>query len=192
MSYEAARISPVFRGFHSRNRNRGSGADASTDGLALSLNPPPEKHGAPASCPLEGCGVDAVSQIPRLLRDGDANSAVASPACLGLEASVVGWPGMKTIWQMVSKTAHGDWGMWGQGPLPTRSLGRPRRVGGGKVIRRPYHHAVNLHTSRAHRPDPNPNAGRGQASPEGLPALGVVQLSDWGLLEGVTTAQSPT
>jgi len=25
VSYEAARISPVFRGFHSRNRNRGSG-----------------------------------------------------------------------------------------------------------------------------------------------------------------------
>jgi hypothetical protein len=51
-------------------------------------------------------------------------------------------------------------------------------------IRRPYHHAVNLHTSLAHRPDPNPNAGRRQASPEGLPALGVVQLSGWGAFGG--------
>ena len=37
VSYEAPRISPVFRGFPSRNRNRGSGADGPTDGLALPL-----------------------------------------------------------------------------------------------------------------------------------------------------------
>ena len=37
MSYEAARINPVSLGFHSRNRNRGSGVDNSTDGLALPL-----------------------------------------------------------------------------------------------------------------------------------------------------------
>ena len=37
VSYEAARISPVSLGFPSRNRNRGSGADHPTDGLALSL-----------------------------------------------------------------------------------------------------------------------------------------------------------
>lgn len=38
-----------------------------------------------------------MAQVPRLLRDWDANSAVAPPACLGLEAGVVGWPGMRTI-----------------------------------------------------------------------------------------------
>jgi hypothetical protein len=32
-------------------------------------------------------------------------------------------------------------------------------------IRRPYHPAINLNTSRAHRPDPNPNAGRGKQAP---------------------------
>ena len=37
VSYEAARISPVSLGFHSRNRNRGSGADAPAGGLALPL-----------------------------------------------------------------------------------------------------------------------------------------------------------
>ena len=37
VSYEAARISPVFQGFHSRNRNRSSGADDPADGLALPL-----------------------------------------------------------------------------------------------------------------------------------------------------------
>ena len=47
VSYEAARISPVSLGFHSRNRNRGSGADDSTDGLALSLIHCRKKHGAP-------------------------------------------------------------------------------------------------------------------------------------------------
>jgi hypothetical protein len=67
-------------------------------------DPLPEKHGAPASCPLKGCGVEAVSQIPRLLRDWDADSAVASPACLGMEASVVGWLGMRTIWRRASVT----------------------------------------------------------------------------------------
>ena len=39
VSYEAPRISPVSLGFQPRNRNRGSGADDSTDGLALSLIP---------------------------------------------------------------------------------------------------------------------------------------------------------
>ena len=39
VSYEAARISPVFRGFPSRNQNRGSGAGDTTDELALSLIP---------------------------------------------------------------------------------------------------------------------------------------------------------
>ena len=37
VSYEAARISPVSLGFQRRNRNRGSGVDDPTDGLALSL-----------------------------------------------------------------------------------------------------------------------------------------------------------
>ena len=57
--------------------------------------------------------------------------------------------------------------------LPTEDAG----------IRRPYHHAVNLHTSLAHRPDPNPNAGRGQASPEGLPALDSLRGPDVALAE---------
>jgi len=37
VSYEAPRISPVFRGFHSRNRNRGSGAGDLLRGKVLSL-----------------------------------------------------------------------------------------------------------------------------------------------------------
>ena len=35
-TYAPLRISPVFQGIHSRNRNRGSGADDPTDGLELS------------------------------------------------------------------------------------------------------------------------------------------------------------
>jgi len=41
-------------------------------------------------------------------------------------------------------------------------------------------HVVNLLPSLARGPDPNPNAGRGRASPEGSPLLGVVQLSGRG------------
>jgi hypothetical protein len=104
VSYEAARISPVSLGFQPRNRNRGSGADDPTDGLALSLIHCRKKHGAPTSCPLERCEVEAVSQILQLLCAWDANSAVASPACLGLETSVVEWPGMKIIRRRVSVT----------------------------------------------------------------------------------------
>jgi hypothetical protein len=74
-------------------------ADDPAYGLERSLISLPEKHGAPASCPLKGCGVEAVSQIPGLLRDRAANSAVVLPVCLGMEASVVGWPWMKTIWR---------------------------------------------------------------------------------------------
>jgi hypothetical protein len=37
VSYDIARIRPVFLGFQPRNRNRGSGAGDPTDGLALSL-----------------------------------------------------------------------------------------------------------------------------------------------------------
>ena len=48
--------------------------------------------------------MEAVSQIPSIYRGWDANSAVVSPACLGMEASVVGWPGMRTIWRRVSVT----------------------------------------------------------------------------------------
>jgi len=36
--------------------------------VALSIDSLPEKHGAPASCPLKGCGVEAVSRFPRLHR----------------------------------------------------------------------------------------------------------------------------
>ena len=37
VSYDIVRISPVSLGFQPRNRNRGSGADDQTDGLALPL-----------------------------------------------------------------------------------------------------------------------------------------------------------
>ena len=57
VSYEAARISPVFQGFHSRNRNRGSGAGDPADGLVLSLISPPEKQGGPASDSQHPTGV---------------------------------------------------------------------------------------------------------------------------------------
>ena len=60
--------------------------------------------GSPAGkswCPRvlsgRGCRVEAVSQIHQVLLDWDANSAVASSACLDLEASVIGWPRVKTI-----------------------------------------------------------------------------------------------
>ena len=75
VSYEAARISPVSLGFHSRNRNRGSGADDSTDGLALSLilcrkNMVPlllvRWRGQVATAELYGRRWEAVSEIPWL------------------------------------------------------------------------------------------------------------------------------
>ncbi len=42
----------------------------------------------------------------------------------------------------------------------------------------------------AHRPDPNPNAGRGQASPEGFRHLGWYNYPAGGLLEGVAATKS--
>ena len=85
----------------------------------------PQKLGAPASCPLKGCGVEAVSQIPQLLHDWDAKSAVASPACLGVEASVVGWPGMGAIWRKASVTPLGKERLVKPGP-PSKPW--PRRT----------------------------------------------------------------
>ena len=49
VSYDIVRISPVSLAFQSRNRNRGSGVDDPTDGLALSLIHGRKKHGAPTS-----------------------------------------------------------------------------------------------------------------------------------------------
>ena len=126
-TYAPLRISPVFQGIHSRNRNRGSGTDDPTDGLVLSLISPPEKHGAPASCLLKGCGVEAVFWFPRLLRDWDANSAVVTSACLGMQASVVGWPGMRTIRRRVSVTPV--WRVQGRPAFPSRPGPSGNRVG---------------------------------------------------------------
>jgi len=95
--------------------------------LVLSLISPPEKQGAPASCPLKGCRVEAVFQIPRLLRDGDANSAVASPACLGLKASVVEWPGMGAIRRRAPVTPV--WRVLGRPASPSRPGPSGNRVG---------------------------------------------------------------
>jgi hypothetical protein len=53
VSYDIAPIGPVSRGFQARNRNRGSGANDPTDGLALFQISCRKKHGAPTSCPLE-------------------------------------------------------------------------------------------------------------------------------------------
>lgn len=49
---EAARISAVFRGFHSRKRNRGSGVDDPSDGLAI-LDAPVTRAWFPK---VIGCG----------------------------------------------------------------------------------------------------------------------------------------
>ena len=58
-----------------------------------------------------------------------ASSAVASPACLGLEASVVGWPGMRTIWRRVSVTPQRKERLVKPGPpskpWPRRTLASP-------------------------------------------------------------------
>ena len=73
--------------------------------------------------------MEAVSQIPSIYRDWDASSAVASPACLGLEASVVGWPGMRTIWRRVSVTPQRKERLVKPGPpskpWPRRTLASP-------------------------------------------------------------------
>lgn len=60
----------------------------------------PEKHGAPTSCSLKGCWVEAVSQISRRHR------CWCRQACRG--ASGVPWPGAQYAW-MARHEGHHTW-----------------------------------------------------------------------------------
>ena len=71
------RNSPVSLGFQRRNRNRGSGADDPTDGLALSLIHCRKKHGAPTSCPLERSSGDG--RAVRAAVGGRFRDSLATP-----------------------------------------------------------------------------------------------------------------
>ena len=75
VSYEAARVSPVSLGFQPRNRNRGSGADHPTDGLALFEISCRKKTWCPHA--LIGGGV----------RGGGCFPDSSAPLCLGRQFS---------------------------------------------------------------------------------------------------------
>ena len=133
VSSEAARISPVSLGFQRRNRNRGSGAHDSTDGLALYLIHCRKKHGAPR-LDREGRGA-GWRPFPRFLGFTvavAAKRAVVPPAGLGPWTSVVGWPGMSTIWRRASVIPQGKERQEKPGPpsapWPRRTQASPTAV----------------------------------------------------------------
>ena len=55
------------------------------------------KHGAPTTCPLDGCGVGLFPRFLGFNVVGAAKLAVVPPACLGLRLSMIGCLGMKVI-----------------------------------------------------------------------------------------------
>ena len=127
VSYDIVRISPVSLGFQPRNRNRGSGADDSTDGLALSLIPcrknmvPHALTGGEVKWRRPSCTGGGERPFPRFLGFTvavAAKRAVVPPAYLGMEASLVGGPGMGTIWWRAFGTDRENRGRWGRCPLP--------------------------------------------------------------------------
>jgi hypothetical protein len=86
---------------------------------------PAGKTWCPRVLSVEGVRGAAIFWFPQLLRDLDAILAVASPACLAMEASVVGWPGMGAIWRKASVTPLGKERLVKPGP-PSKPW--PRRT----------------------------------------------------------------